>query len=878
VRSFRSLAPALFLAALAPLAIVAAPLAGQSRPSPSQAEAALRNNPELLNQLRERVMNSGMTPEQLRARLRAEGYSESLLDDFLDRSGGSLRNATAPNPQVFSAMRDLGLTDDADLAELMRMAGLQEQGQGRDRFGAARQVDSLSLRDSTISPASAEVFGLSLFRSSSSLFLPNLDGPVDAGYRIGPGDQLTLVLTGDVEQAHTLDVSREGYIRIPDVGQLSVANLTLGELEDVLYARLGRVHSGVRRGANATTRFSVSVTRLRSNQVFVTGDVMNPGSYRVTSAGTALTALYAAGGPTDRGSLRRVEVRRGGRLVSSLDVYDYLVRGDASNDVRLQQGDIVHVPVHGPRVRVDGAVARPATYEVKDREGIAQVIQAAGGLRAVAGGRRLVIERVLPVADRSMGRQRAVIDVPLGADGTIPAFAVADGDLVRVPGISDRVRDRVVVQGHVWSPGPQGFAAGLTLEEALRRAGGLQPDAYLGTVHVSRLRPDSTRVQLRAMLRDTTGATVAPLTLQEDDEVMVYSRTSFRPEQYVVIGGAVRDGKRFPWREGMTLRDLVLLAGGLTESAYLNEAEIARIPEVRDVSVTATTIRVPLDSGYLFELATAADTPTDGDVVLEPYDNVLILKDPDWREPRSVWLTGEVRFPGRYTLTNRGSRLSDVLKRAGGLTREADPAGAYFTRRADSTLIERLETARRRLPDTLSGNDTSRTARVARQQRDSLDRAFLAQDDTAERQQPRIRVGVDLRAAMRGRSDDLTLEDGDSLHVPARSEIVEVRGAVNAPTALAHARGATLSHYVSSAGGTTELARTRRAYVIQPSGKIETRRYLLWLIPLDPTPLPGSVVVVPERPPSDNSARTIQTLGIVAQVIASLATIIVISK
>ena len=214
-----------------------------------------------------------------------------------------------------------------------------------------------------------------MFRDANTRFQSNQDGPVDSGYRLGPGDQIVLILTGDVQDSRTLDVTREGFVVIPDVGQVPVANLTLAQLEDVLYTRLGRVYSGVRRGADATTHFSVSVSNLRSNQVFVLGDARTPGSYRVSSAGTAMTALYAAGGPNDRGSLRRVQVMRGNSVVSTLDVYNYLLRGDASQDVRLQQGDRLFVPLHGPRVRVDGEVTRPATYELKPGETLADALQ-----------------------------------------------------------------------------------------------------------------------------------------------------------------------------------------------------------------------------------------------------------------------------------------------------------------------------------------------------------------------------------------------------------------------------------------------------------------------------------------------------------------------
>lgn len=837
------------------LLLVAAPLGAQARPTTAQAEALLRSRPDLATRLQSEIAGSGLSAAQIRERLKAAGYPESLLDSYLSAEGA--RTAGTPSDEVFDAVRALGLVDESDLEELLRRSASVTDV--RRSVAVRATPDSVAAADSGLT-----IFGLAMFRDASTLFLPNLDGPVDAGYRIGPGDQLVLILTGDVEVAHSLEVTREGFVVIPQVGQVGVANLTLAELESLLYSRLGRVYSGVRRGSGATTRFSISVSRLRSNQVFVTGDVVAPGSYRVTSAGTALTALYAAGGPTERGSLRRIEVRRGGALVSTLDVYDYLLRGDGSADVRLQHGDVVFVPLHGARARVVGAIARPATYELKDGESLADLTRAAGGLRATATGRRLIVERIIPFADRTAGGARSVVDVPLSADGSVPPLAVEDGDVVRAPSITTRVRDRIIVQGHVWSAGTQGFTPGLTLTDALQRAGGLKSDAYLGTVHISRLRPDSTRVQLRATLLDTTGSTAEPIAIEGDDEITVYSRTEFRPPRHVSISGAVRQGGRFPWRAGLTLRDLVLMAGGLREHAYLAEAEIARIPEHEDRRATAIAVPVALDSSYLFDVPASAGT-RQPDVALLPFDNVLIKYDPNWREPRTVTLTGEVRFPGTYTLQARADRLSDLVRRAGGLTPEADADGAYFARLVDSVSARQV---------------ISTAARISDGSRGATPISEPAADSALDGVVSRIRVGVDLLEAMRARdrSDDLILEQGDSIHVPKRRQTVEVRGAVNAPTALSHASGKRLGYYLDAAGGTTERARSRRAYVIQPNGKIESRRRALWVFTVDPKPRAGATVVVPERGEVAPGPSVLASLAVVTQILASLATIVVLTR
>ena len=814
--------------------------ASQARPSPAEAQALLQARPELVQQLRQRIVTSGMTPEQVRARLRAEGYPENLLDAYLP---GSTASPGAVGDDILGAVRRLGIIGDDDAVTLRAMMGapvppaesVRDEVKGQDQGEAD------------------ELFGLSLFRNTTSEFLPTLDGPVDANYRLGPGDQLVLILTGQVELAHTLDVTREGFIVIPQVGQISVANLTLEQLENVLYQRLPRSYSGVRRGADAPTRFTVSVSRLRAIQVYVTGDVVRPSSYRLSSAGTALTALYAAGGPTEQGTLREVVVRRGGQVVASVDMYDYLLRGDNSKDTRLENGDVVFVRTHGPRVRVAGEVLRPATYELKPGETLRDALQAAGGFRVTAQTQRVQIERIVPPSEREPGgRDRAVIDVTSAGTRVedLPALPMNGGDVLRVFAVTDRVRNRVTVSGNVWSPGTQALTEGLTLSQALKVAGGLRTDTYLGQVLVSRLRPDNTREQLRATLRDTTGAVVNDIVLREDDEIRVFSMSEFRPDRYVAIGGSVNNGGRYPWREGMTLRDLVLLAGGLREGAYLHEAEVARLPESRVNGATATTLRVPLDSSYIGdytrgeEYLAAPGLAARGygsapEVPLRPYDNVLILQQPDFQLQRRVTIAGEVRFPGTYALIRKDEKLADIVKRAGGLTSEADPNAAFFTRfRSDASFAGEL-----------SGTES------------------------------RTRVGVDLvHALSRPQSDEnLSMIDGDAVIIPAKRTTVEIRGRVNAPSAITINRGASFLYYVRAAGGATADGDEKRAYIIQPNGKIEARRRVLWIFAVNPTPEAGATVVVPakiERPIADRAA----TLAVVAQTLASLAAVVALLR
>jgi protein involved in polysaccharide export with SLBB domain len=840
------------------LTCVASAATAQQRPSPQEAEALLKSNPELAAQIRSRLRDSGLTPEQVRARLRAEGYPESLLDSYLQPTGAAGTDSV-PSATVIAAVRALSVAPDSlDLGlernptppeperpprpgitcDTVAVAPAQPRADSvtldARRTGArATQVNCKASDGRTVAPPDSgrTIFGLDLFSSPTSQFDPNLAGPVDGSYKLGAGDQLVLLLTGEVELAHRLDVTRQGFVFIPQVGQLHVANLTVNQLEEVLYGALGRVYPGVRRGANATTRFSINVARLRSLQVFVAGDVTRPGSYRVSASGTALTALYAAGGPTPNGSLRRVEIRRTGKLVDALDVYDYLLRGDASHDPRLESGDVVFVPTRGSAVRVIGEINRPGTYELQSGESLVDLVRAAGGFRPTAVPSRVQIERILPAPQRrDAGAARVVLDVSTygtrgaSGDGGGPSdtvqVALEDGDVVRVFAVPDRVRNRIAVTGSVWQPGSQGFVAGLRLSDAIARAGGLRSDAYLGQVLVTRTLADSSRVQLRAGLR-SDGTVPEDVPLAPDDEVRVFSVTEFRSQRYVAITGAVKQSGRVAYRDGMTLRDLVLLAGGLDESAYLDAAEIARLPENRAAGATAKTIRVRLDSTYRFASAAAASPSAAADVPLMPDDQVLILRQPDWIPLRTVVLTGEVRFPGRYTLEKNGERLESVVKRAGGLTANADSVGISFKRTRDSV----------------------------------------------------GRIGVDLPHALREPKavDNLVLQDGDSIHIPPYTGIVTVTGSVNAPMAVAYVRGADLDYYVRAAGGATSAGDMGRAYVTNASGHVETVRRKAFRPDGVPLPGPGSKVVVPQRPPSDSQWS--RNLPVIASIVASLVTL-----
>jgi protein involved in polysaccharide export with SLBB domain len=707
--------------------------ASASAQTPEQLEL-LRQNPELV---RERIGQSGLTADEIRSRLRAAGYPANMLDAYL--SDAPLDAASARvTEDMLGALEMLGVPVVAaeGLEEVPRAIGMQLTPQ--------RAEGALEL----------PLFGIEVFQSRGAQFQPLLSGPVPPNYRLGPGDVLVLVVTGDVELIQELAVTREGFVVIPQVGQLFVNNLTMEQLNALLRQRLGRSYSGIRTGS---TRFDVTVARLRTNQVYVVGEVVQPSAYQLSSVATVLNALYAAGGPTERANFRDVQVRRRGDTVAVFDLYDYLLGGDTRNDVMLEQGDVVFVPVRGARASITGAVVRPALYELSGGETLADLVRMAGGLLANAETRRVTVHRVLPAARREAGPMpRMAIDVPL---------AVANGE------------------------------------------------------------DEGSTPTLR----------IPALTLEDGDSVAVDSVIPIAQSLYVWITGLVHKPGQYLWSEGMTLRDLMLLARGPRVGADLREALIARLPPDQSEGTLSSTLRVPLDSTYLFERDSSGryfgppGLPFPGpgtapEVVLQPYDAVTIFKQPEFEFQRAVMITGEVLYPGVYALERKTERLSDLVRRAGGLTRTAYIDGARF---------------------------------------------YRDQDDAG-----RVNVRLDMALAHPGGPEDIVLQPMDSISVPEYIPTVRVQGAVINPTSVMYSDGAELEYYVANAGGYARNADKGRVSVQYANGSAEVKQKFLFLA-RSPKPGPGSVVTVPGIPEGEG-LNVNQLLGTVAQVLTSAVAIIAI--
>jgi protein involved in polysaccharide export with SLBB domain len=738
-------------------------------------------------QVLEQLRQSGMSRAEARQRLTRLGYDPALVDPYFDRLEGRTNQALSVSDQFVQALQAMGMLSSVPRVQLDSLAV---------PLDSAKTDTLVAVPDSTL-----QVFGRSIFSSRTTQFAPVAYGPVDPSYQLGPGDEIHLVLTGDVELAYPLEVTREGAIVIPDVGQMFVNGLTLEGLRNTLFDRLGRVYSGIRRSPNATTFFDVSLGRLRVNQVYVIGDVVRPGQLQLSAVSTVFHALQQAGGPSDIGSFRNVLVRRADGGEIDVDLYDYLLRGDASRDVRLQSGDRVFVPPAGTQVFVQGKVRRPAIYEMKEGEGLRDLLAFTGGFDADAYVQRIQIDRVLGLQERIPGVERVILDVNLQdlEDGTV--IPLRNGDEVRVFTALLERRNRVSVSGSVVRPGLYEFRGGMTIWDLIRRADGLAEDAFLPVAHVLRPIPQTgTARMLRvSLLTDAQGRAMEDLPLADRDSVIVYQADSLATPAVVEVQGLVKEPGLYRFAEGMTVRDLVMAAGGFQEGAQSYEAEVVRLRQGIERNETIAESRTVALEGDLPArwVPDGADrvgqdgSESGGAFELAHGDRVFVRQMPGFVQPRTVVVNGQLLRPGPYGLELRNERLSSVIDRAGGPTNEAYIAGARLLR--DSVL-----------------------------------------------------VGIDLIDALeaRGGPDDIILQDGDIIIVPRFDPTVLVQGAVAFESRVLYREGMDLQGYLRASGGALSDADIDRASVLYPSGQRATvkktlgfRRY--------PSVQPGSTIFIP---------------------------------
>ncbi|MEM8682867.1 MAG: SLBB domain-containing protein [Pseudomonadota bacterium] len=693
--------------------------------------------------------------------------------------------------------------------------------------------------------AALQPFGYDILSATEGSLKPPQSGPVPPDYILGPGDSVRVQLFGNVNGIYEYEVSRDGVLNLPEVGPVTVAGIPFSEFRRDLNERVRETLIG--------TQVSVSMGPLRTIRVFVLGDVNRPGSYVVGGLATISSALYESGGISKVGTLRNVQLKRGGRLVGTLDLYDLLLAGDNSGDRRLQPGDVVFVPPVGPTAGVSGAVRRPAIYETKGRTTAQDLVALAGGLSPDAFGKGTRIERI------AEDHKRRVLAVDLSNPNGVEV-PVRAGDVVLVPQVLPDLSDSVVLTGHVQRPGSYQWFPGMRLADLISSPMQLKPGFDDGYVIVRRERARGEPVQVLSAdfaeaLRNPSSA--ENLELGSRDTVYVFDATQDRqrvlaplldelsrqatfelPFQKVEVVGKVRAPGVYPLEPGMRISDLLRAGGALLEEAYALGAELTRYSVDNGSIRQAEVVNVNLERVLRGELG--------ADLLLLPHDHLSITRIAEWESTWSVRLEGEVTFPGEYRI-RRGETLQSVLERAGGLTEAAFPEGAVFLRESlKRREQEQVEVLARRLEadlasQSLASIDTTGSETLATGQ------ALLEQ---LRNYQPVGRLVLNVEhlvvSSRRRGGSPVELRHGDRLMVPQKSQVVTVIGEAQQNTSHLYQQGLSRDDYIDLSGGLTRRADKKLIYVVRASGAVVTRNRSRWLGSGQKLVIqPGDTIVVP---------------------------------
>ncbi|MBS0394644.1 MAG: SLBB domain-containing protein [Proteobacteria bacterium] len=663
-------------------------------------------------------------------------------------------------------------------------------------------------------------FGYDMFRGGATAFVPGTDIPVPAGYRVGPGDIVDVQLYGQQTRTYSLPVGRDGNVSLPELGPVAVAGRGFSEVQGLLEKRV--------RDQMIGTQARVTLSELRSQRVLVLGDAEKPGSYVVSSLASVTNALFASGGVKPIGSLRKIEVKRAGKLMRKLDLYDVLLQGDTANDVTLQTGDVVFIPPVGPTVGIDGEIRRPAIYELAHEKTLGELVALAGGLTPEADASVVTIERVGPNGVHD------AVTLDLGAPSG-RAFVVRSGDVVRIAAVRPVIDNGITLAGHVYRPAVYAWRQGLRLSDVIRSIDDLKPRADTHYVLIRREAPESRRVSV--VSADLSAALAAPGTapdvlLEARDQITVFDLVSPRnpvvepllaelqrqsrpsdPMGIAYVEGVVNAPGAYPLEHGMRVSDLLRAGGGLQDSAYAQTAELSR-QTVVDGNARRTEI-------LTVDLAQIRAGDASADIELQPYDTLHVKSTPEWGRAEFVELRGEVKFPGRYQI-RRGETLAGLVERAGGLTSIAFARGAVFTR---EDLKERERQELDRLATRLQGELAGLSLQAAQTDPGASQALAAGQGLLGQLRatKPVGRLVIDLDRVLRGPAHgegDVTLRDGDLLVVPRMTEEVMVLGEVQNPTSHLYRAGMTRDEMIGLSGGFTSRADKKRAYVVRANGSV----------------------------------------------------------
>lgn len=672
---------------------------------------------------------------------------------------------------------------------------------------------------------SLKVFGHDIFRTKSLSFEPNMNIATPVNYVLGPNDEVILDIYGASQYSGSFKVSPDGNITIPDEGPVHVAGLTVAQAQAKVKGFIGAHYQG------STIKLTVGQTR--SILVNVMGEVENPGTYTLSAFASVFNALYMAGGVKDNGTLREIQVYRNGRCISTVDIYDYIINGKHTGNIMLRDNDVIIVGPYTGLVRVKGKVKRPMFYEMKKSESLHTLLKYVGGFTGDAYKKKVRVKRI----------SEDGISVHNIDEWDFSAFKVADGDTVFVEAALERYRNTVKISGAVFREGYYMLGEGInSVKTLIEHAGGLLEDAFTARAVLHRMKADRTLSTLTINLEGIMNGNAPDVVLQNEDELIISTSNNINKQRVLTILGDVFKPGVYKYSDGETVEDLITEAGGLLESASLMNVEVARrILSSADNPTGKSTAKIfslTLQDGLVIE--------GESGFALQPYDIVTIHRSPDYQEQKVVNVSGEVKYGGTYILSNKEERLTDILKRAGGMTNNAYVNGVQVIRKVSK---KELELQRLKL-------SVAKTAVDSLEIRNSLSKTTY-------------NVGVDLQKALNnpGSSSDIVIQEGDSIYVPQLNNVVKISGEVMFPNTVAYMEGKSASFYISQAGGVSTNGKKSLAYVVYPNGQVGKIRHSKIL--------PGCEIVVPTKPERKmDTQRTSMWLAL-ASTVSTIAAVLI---
>ncbi len=687
----------------------------------------------------------------------------------------------------------------------------------------------------TPTPEIKKTFGFQLFNSENLSFEPPVNIPTPQNYVLGIDDELTISVWGASQQTYQLSVETNGAVNIPDIGPVYVSGMEFSKAKELIKKRLTAIYQGME-GQTPNTYAEVSISNLRSIRINVIGEVMAPGTYTLPSTASAFNALYLSGGPNENGSFRNIQIIRDDKIVKTIDVYDYLINANMKENVQLREQDIVYIPTYQKRVEMAGAFKRNGNFELTENEKLSDLIRYAGGFTDRAFKSQLSLTRIT-------GTEKKVIDI---SQSIFESFIPNNGDSVSASEIIERFENRINISGAVFRPGTYELTEGLTLSGLIKKAQGVKEDFFSNRGLIIRLQNNLAPMTL-AFSVDEVLAGKKDIRLQREDQVIIQDIFSMRQKRTIQILGEVQKPGTYDYSDNLSLKDVIFNAGGFTEAASEAFIELARRHNYTEANQKSDEI-VKL---FQFNIDRDLNIDSKGDTFhLQPFDYIYIRKAPSYYVQRTVIISGEVRYPGSYSIGSKSERVSDLIKRAGGLMPDAFIKGARMKRNNPDS-IQKMEILRNNLADSLITK--------------------------AEKQISSDKLELRLENILKnpGSTYDYLLKEGDEIIIPEVSQEVRMSGEIQNPIGLAYEPNRNAKYYVNRSGGFTGNAMKGKTFVIYSEGTTKVTRNFIFR--RYPAVEPGSQIIVPqkpEKPKTDNTGKWLALASTMATVMVAITTIL----